>query len=296
MARQLGELIESVHELIFMDSVSALRWFQHDYPHPLARWHHHPEIEIHLITDSTGTAQIGDAARAFGPGAFYLLGSGLPHNWVSSMKPGGSVRGRDMLIQVHPDLLLGLAGKVPDLGALPRLLAEGRRGIQYFGETRERAETLLRGMEHKREMLRFAGFLELMDLLATAPREDRQSVSEHEVEAPLNTGDTHVFDRALAFIHEHLKEPCTLADVAAQLCMSPSHLSRLFSRATGIGYSRTVNRLRISEACRLLLLTELPVSAVCHKAGFTNQSNFNRRFREETGMTPRQYRAADTVR
>ena len=295
MVPSTGGPVGSVFEMILMDSVSALRWFRHDYPHPLARWHHHPEIEIHLITDSTGTVQIGEAARTFGPGALYLLGSGLPHNWVSSIEPGETVAGRDLLIQAHPDMLLKLAGEVPDLASVPGLLRQAARGIEYTGATRERAECLLRGLEDKRDVGRFAGFLELLDVLTKAPSEDRQLVSDHEVYAPLGTTQSRVFDDALGYLHGHLRESVTLTDVAAQLALSPSHLSRMFSRATGVGFARTVTRLRISEACRLLLLTDDSVSSVCHKAGFSNQSNFNRRFREETGMTPKQYRSAETV-
>ena len=37
--------------------------------------------------------------QAFSPGALYLIGSGLPHNWVSSLRPGETVPGRDVLLQ-----------------------------------------------------------------------------------------------------------------------------------------------------------------------------------------------------
>lgn len=282
----------SVRELVLMDSASALRWFQHDYPHPLARWHHHPEIEIHLITDSSGTAQIGGAARAFAPGAFYLIGSGLPHNWVSSVAPERTVPGRDMLIQVDPGLLTELSGRVPDLARVPKLLQMSRHGIEYFGATREHAATLLEEIGHRRGIRRFTGMLDLLDLLMDAPSEEREVISETAVITPLEQDDSDRFDQAMSFVHERLHDSLRLADVAEALDMSPAHVSRLFSRATGVGFARTLIRLRVSEACRLLLMTDHPVADICYSAGFTNLSNFNRRFREETGTTPRAYRSS----
>lgn len=285
-----AELLDSVRELVLMDSASALRWFQHDYPHPLARWHHHPEIELHLITGSSGTAQIGGAARAFGPGAFYLIGSELPHNWVSSIDPGETVPGRDMLIQADPELLGRLAGIVPDLIGIPSLLEAARHGIQYHGATRERAAEILASVGERRGIARFTGLLELLDVLVTAPPEDRELLSEHAIDTSLGRDDSELFHRAMEFAHEHLQDSLRLDDVAEELALSPTHVSRLFSRATGVGFARTVIRLRVSEACRLLLMSDLPVADICFAAGFSNLSNFNRRFREETGTTPRAYR------
>ena len=288
-------LHESVHELVVMESASALRSFDHDYPHPLARWHHHPEIEIHLITSSSGTAQIGDSVHAFGPGAFYLIGSGLPHNWVSSLDPGGVVHDRDVLVQADPGLLLELAERVPDLGAVRNLLNEARRGVQFTGSTRDQGENALRAIRDTREIKRFALFLELLDILVRAPAEDRRLVSQHIIEAPLGTSESDLYNAALAYLHDRLSTGLTLEETASHLAVSPSHLSRVFTRATGGGFSRTVRRLRVSEACRLLLHTREPIGQVCFQAGFGNQSNFNRRFRQETGMTPQEYRSSGAL-
>ena len=51
-----------------------------------------------------------------------------------------------------------------------------------------------------------------------------------------------------------------------------------------------MSRMRVTEACRLLRSTRLSVVDVCWASGFRNLSNFNRRFREETGTTPSAYR------
>jgi AraC-like DNA-binding protein len=40
----------------------------------------------------------------------------------------------------------------------------------------------------------------------------------------------------------------------------------------------------------MLLQTNRPIAEICFDAGYQNLSNFNRQFRAETGMTPREYR------
>ena len=279
-------------ELVPLDSASGLRWFQHDHPHPLGRWHHHPEIEVHLITASTGTAHVGTAVRVFEPGSLYLVGSGLPHHWVSSLRPGETVPGRDLLLQIDPLLPARLTAILPALGALEGLLDDAAHGLEFTGPTRERAASILVSMRDTTGIARFAAAMTLLSTLATAPREDREVLDPHHASRALPRRENELFDRALHYVHAHLTGRLRVDDVARELTMSASAVSRLFTRATSVGFSRTVTRLRVTEACRLLRTTDLPVGEVCWEAGFANLSNFNRRFREETGVTPREYRAS----
>ena len=43
-----------VLEIIVPDAQASVRWAKHGYPSSLAKWHHHPHIEIHLIREGTG--------------------------------------------------------------------------------------------------------------------------------------------------------------------------------------------------------------------------------------------------
>nr|WP_231979844.1 AraC family ligand binding domain-containing protein [Tessaracoccus coleopterorum] len=70
-----------------------VRWHEHAYPHPLARWHTHPEVEIHLIRAGTGLAFVGDHVGRFEAGHLALVGSHLPHNWISDLSPGSRYPG-----------------------------------------------------------------------------------------------------------------------------------------------------------------------------------------------------------
>ena len=85
----LGDL-----EVVLPDLESTVRWFQHGYPTPLARWHHHPEIEFHLIVASHGQMMAGDRTLDFAPGQVTLMGPHLPHNWLSDLAPGESLEQR----------------------------------------------------------------------------------------------------------------------------------------------------------------------------------------------------------
>lgn len=58
----------------------------------------------------------------------------------------------------------------------------------------------------------------------------------------------------------------------------------------GITFLRYLNEVRISHAGRLLMNTDMSISEVMSESGFTNQTIFNRLFKEIYEMTPRQAR------
>ena len=72
--------------------------------------------------------------------------------------------------------------------------------------------------------------------------------------------------------------------------MTESSFSRFFRRATGNNFTDFVNRVRINRACQLLMESDRYISNVCYDVGFNNVANFNRRFLQIKGMTPKEFR------
>lgn len=277
-------------ELVPLGQQATLRTQVHDYPHPLARWHRHPELEIHMIRASSGAAHIGGAVRGFQPGSLYLVGSNVPHNWVSAVPAEETVPDRDILVHLAPGPWHRMVADMAELRPLGVLFEESAHGLEFFGSVRERAEQLLVSAQGTEGPVTFSLVLQLLVALAGAPSRERRVIDPGHFSEPLPEADSIAFDQALDYLHQHLGEPIRLHDVGQHLALSTSQVSRLFARATAHGFSRTLIHLRVTEACRLLRETERPVGQICWDVGFTNLSNFNRRFREVTSMTPREYR------
>jgi AraC-like DNA-binding protein len=88
----------------------------------------------------------------------------------------------------------------------------------------------------------------------------------------------------------------TLERLARRALTPARQLSVAVNRVRGESVSRYLNRFRVAEACRLLAETGQPVTSVMLEAGFQTKSNFNRVFREATGMGPSEWRAAHSRR
>ncbi|MFJ7219526.1 helix-turn-helix transcriptional regulator [Amycolatopsis sp. NPDC098790] len=96
--------------------------------------------------------------------------------------------------------------------------------------------------------------------------------------------------RAIGSIRERYYEQITLADLAAEVFVSPFHFSRIFAKATGVTPGRFLTAVRLFEAKRLLLTTSLTVSDIVCSVGYSSVGTFTSRFANAVGMTPTQYR------
>lgn len=277
-------------EIVVPDLESSVRWHQHDFPHPLARWHTHPEVEVHLIRRSTGLAFVGDHIGPFAPGHFVLIGSHLPHNWISDIGSDELVEGRDVVLQIDPERIDRLAQVLPEAAEAVTLFRAANRGIEYTGRTAVEAAGELERVGCSAGLERLHRIFAVLGLLARAPRDEQRTLSQGTARAPLDVPAQRNVDTVLRYITDNVAGEVRLDEAARIVGMTPSGLSRLFTRAAGRGFAETLRRLRVIRACTLLFETDRPIADICFDAGYQNLSNFNRQFRLETRMTPREYR------
>jgi AraC family transcriptional regulator len=92
---------------------------------------------------------------------------------------------------------------------------------------------------------------------------------------------------AIDYIHHHLGEDLSLADIAATTHLSPYHFSRLFREAYRIAPYQYVIQQRVEVARQLLKDQRLTVSEVALLVGFSDHSHLVRHYKRLTGTTPR---------
>ncbi|WP_238319558.1 AraC family transcriptional regulator, partial [Xanthomonas maliensis] len=101
--------------------------------------------------------------------------------------------------------------------------------------------------------------------------------------------------RALVYLGEHYADPLTLADLAQQAHVSQSHLGFLFREELGTTFKPLLQQLRIEKAKDLLQMQpKLRITEVALKVGFGDLSHFEKSFRRLVGVSPREFRNADS--
>jgi AraC family transcriptional regulator len=93
--------------------------------------------------------------------------------------------------------------------------------------------------------------------------------------------------RAIDFIHAHLADNLSLAEIAAVEYLSPYYFLRLFKQIYGISPHQYIIQQRVRRAAELLEHTRMTVQEVALAVGFHNHSHLIRHFKRLTGRTPR---------
>ncbi|WP_215113571.1 Ada metal-binding domain-containing protein [Exiguobacterium sp. s63] len=99
----------------------------------------------------------------------------------------------------------------------------------------------------------------------------------------------------MAYLVKHYKQPIRLEQIAEHVQMSPFHLERTFTQATGKTPRQQLEQIRIDKATYLLRTTDMSNLTVCYEVGFQTPSNFYRVFRQVKGCTPNTYRKGEDI-
>ena len=107
---------------------------------------------------------------------------------------------------------------------------------------------------------------------------------------PMQAEKPERLEHILAYIEAHLAEKITLAEVARHYFISESTITQLFRRKMGVSFYRCITQRRLIAA-KTLIERGLLLEDVALQTGFGDYSGFYRAFKQEYGISPRQYRA-----
>ena len=256
--------------------------------------HFHPEFELTYIQSSSGRRFVGESIENYRSGDLVLLGSNLPHAWISgastAKKIGGGKLHRAIVIQFSRSFLGQDFLRSAEMVEISNLLARASRGLRILGKTRDEVAERMRRM---RRMERFDRLLELLRVLQIIARGGKSVQPICEVGAqevvPRRRAQRRI-DQILAYLDTHHAKDIRQSEIATLAGMNSASFSRFFRTMTGTTFVAHLNRLRVSSACNMLLDSDLSVLEVSSRAGFNNLSNFNRQFLASMGMTPSAYR------
>ena len=106
---------------------------------------------------------------------------------------------------------------------------------------------------------------------------------------PLHAEKPALLDRAMAYIEENLSGKITLEEAARRLFVSQSTITQTFRKKMGVSFYRCVTQRRLIAA-KSLIGEGVQLESVGQLVGFSDYSTFYRAFKQEFGISPRQYR------
>ncbi len=99
-----------------------------------------------------------------------------------------------------------------------------------------------------------------------------------------------IIQSAIHFIHEHYAEGISIQEFCLKSKMSAPYLGYLFKKETGFFFHNYLLQYRICCSIPLLLDTDLKVSDIANKVGFSNSGYYITCFKKQTGLSPIKYR------
>jgi AraC-like DNA-binding protein len=101
---------------------------------------------------------------------------------------------------------------------------------------------------------------------------------------------TKFLNRLNAYIDRHISDNVHVSDLSAYINISRTHLYELSKSYLDCGLSEYITNKKILYAQNLLANTEIKISDLSEKVGFSDYNYFSKVFRKKTGMSPREYR------
>src|SRR5262249_2370266 len=95
---------------------------------------------------------------------------------------------------------------------------------------------------------------------------------------------------AVSFIREHGDRPIQVRDVLRAVPVCRRSLERRFRKTLNRGLWEEIRRVHLERAKSLLAETEGGIGTVAQRAGFSDPKQLSVVFRQETGLTPTEYR------
>jgi AraC family transcriptional activator of pobA len=258
-------------DVVHCETIAA-RSVRHDWeftPHRHARLH-----QVLLVARGGGRGTFDGETRPLAGGSLANVPTGCVHAY--SFTPGTE------------GWVVTIPAEVLDEG-----LAEGE-GLRPLlarpcvVEATEEIEAAIRAIFTAFEARSFARAHELRARVALLAALVARAIAQA---APGETPSESTLQRRFeALVETHYAAHWPVADYAARLGVTPTHLSRVMRAATGRPASATIQERIIREARRNLAYSNLSVSQVAYALGYDDPAHFSRVFRRATGLSPRQFR------
>lgn len=256
-----------------------------------APFHFHPEFELVYIVESFGKRIIGDSIQPFVPGEMVFIGSDLPHVWLndeSFYKNIPELKAKAIVLYFNKALFTPSFYKIKETLKLNEFFQKASRGISINGKTKEIIVKKLNQLLLKDNFKKIIGIFEILHILSWS--KEINFITSEGYNTHLIYSETDRLSAVYKYVQQNFSNHINLATIAGISNLTPQSFCRLFKKRTGKNFVEHLNEIRIAEACKLLIDSDLSVSEIAYNCGYKTVSNFNKLFKNITGVSPKIYR------
>ena len=256
-----------------------------------APFHSHPELELVYVNESFGKRIIGNSVDNFEPGDMVFLGSDIPHVWLNDemyYQNINKLKAKSIVVYFNKDIFGPAFYEMKEAKRINSLFEKAKKGLSITGKTNRLIAEKLEVLVTKKDFEVIIGLFEILSLLS-----ESTDYNKINIEAYTPNNDTIKKDRlsdVFQFINDNYKKEISLDEVAQIANLTPTSFCRMFKAKTKKNFVEYLNEIRISNACKHLIETDMSVSEIAYECGYKTVSNFNKLFKKNTGSTPKEYK------
>jgi AraC family transcriptional activator of pobA len=247
---------------------------------PAMRWRHeamrsHDTPRLILITKGQGRITIAGLTHGYGANTLIYL-------------PPGTMYGMDMGAAVFGQFLT-----LPDADGWPATPLHLRlTDVRAQKEAVNFIDQIERELQPAGDVRAAHLWLGLLAIFVTR----QASASTSTTDSRRDTAAARLVARYTGLIAGHFTQLHNVADFAARLHVTPTHLARCCRQVAGRSALDLLQDRIHFEACALLRDTDLPVARIAGDLGFGSATYFTRAFQARAGQTPSAFRRAAAAR
>lgn len=281
-------------EELFSEEIGYVRAFVHrDYNISL---HAHDFIEVNFVLSGDGLHYILDKRFPVSQGYVFVITPDTKHGYVSEHK-------LDVFhLLIHTQFFKKYELNLKTLPGFLMLFTvepffREETGFRYSLRLNNKSEQMVIPMlkwleictrepcrENRLEM-------EIMALwLITHLSRQYQKSNQHMIDLPKNKSQVESVNNVLFFMSKKFREKITLDQLAGKANMQREYFCRVFRKITGSSPLAHLTQLRVQEARRLLLETDMPINTIALEVGFYDSSHLTRSFSKIMGCSPKHMR------
>lgn len=247
--------------------------------------HRQDSWELTYIVFGRGKRILGDSETEFAAGSLAFIPPHIPHCW----KFDDNYTDNDGCIAYYTltfktEFIDRCVSAFPELTERLERVKSVSSVLSFDENTTNILADMLAKMasEEQSEMLPLIFRL----LLLISKREESATIVGRFSE---NDRTSERIKKVKEFTQSHYARTITIDMIADYVGMNRSSFCTFFKKATGQTYITYLNKLRVDRACYLLRQGSFNITEVCYMVGFNDVPYFNRCFKNNRGMSPKEY-------
>jgi AraC-like DNA-binding protein/quercetin dioxygenase-like cupin family protein len=291
MAKEIGR--DGKH-IIDFDPVfpitSSLFSFKHDFT---LTPNYHDYLEIGYIVEGKGFLNTGNKKCPINKNDIIIIGNHELHTWTKLKNEGFTI----LVVFFLPELIYKVGGSEIDLDYLKPFFLRNECFSNIIHPIKNNHREIRDGIDKIHYLLqkksgnyRIDVKTNLINILWKISNYSEYNNLKPSEEYSKKIEDINKLREVLAFIQTEYHNNITLEVISKKANFSSCYFCKFFKRVIGCTFTKYLLSIRIDKAKELLLTENINITAIAYRVGFENLSYFFRKFKELTGLSPKEFR------